>query len=50
MEYLIKNIIERMEQSGSEFSTERNTVQIDPDKHSPEAMGVRNKGGKNCCS
>jgi len=52
MEFLIKNIIQRMEAHGNAFSTDRNTVALDPDKHNPEAMGIRKKdGGKGgkCC-
>lgn len=51
MEYLIKNIIQRMEamqsKEGEVFKTERNVVALDPEKHSEVATKRKQKDG--CC-
>ena len=47
MEFLIKNIIKRMEdmsQKGNEvFTTERKSVALDPEKHNEKAVSQRKK-------
>ena len=52
MEYLIKNIIKRMEdfaQKGNEvFTTERKNVALDPEKHNEKAVSQRKKND-GCC-
>ena len=51
MNYLIKNIIQRMEamqsKEGEVFKTERNVVALDPEKHSEVATKRKQKDG--CC-
>ena len=51
MNYLIKNIIQRMEamqsKEGEVFKTERNVVSLDPEKHSEVATKRKQKDG--CC-
>ena len=51
MNYLIKNIIQRMEamqsKEGEVFKTERNVVALDPEKHSEVATKRNQKDG--CC-
>ena len=53
MEYLIKNIIKRMEdfaQKGNEvFTTERKSVALDPQKHNEAATNQRKKNKYGCC-
>ena len=53
MEYLIKNIIKRMEdmsQKGNEvFTTERKSVALDPQKHNETATKQRSKSKDGCC-
>ena len=52
MEYLIKNIIKRMEDMQSKgnevFTTDRKSVALDPEKHSQTATAKRKKDG-GCC-
>ncbi len=52
MEFLIKNIIKRMEdfsQKGNEvFTTERKNVALDPEKHNEKAVSQRKKKD-GCC-
>jgi hypothetical protein len=52
MEYLIKNIIKRMEdfaQKGNEvFTTERKNVALDPQKHNEKGVSQRKKNN-GCC-
>ena len=51
MEYLIKNIIQRMESMQSKgnevFTTERKSVALDPEKHNEVAQKRKQKDG--CC-
>ena len=51
MNYLIKNIIQRMEamqsKEGEVFKTERNVVSLDPEKHNEVATKRKQKDG--CC-
>ena len=51
MEYLIKNIIQRMESMQSKgnevFTTERKSVALDPEKHNDVAQKRKQKDG--CC-
>ena len=53
MEFLIKNIIKRMEdmsQKGNEvFTTERKSVALDPQKHNEAATNQRKKNKDGCC-
>ena len=53
MEFLIKNIIKRMEdmsQKGNEvFTTERKSVALDPQKHNETATAQRKKNKDGCC-
>ena len=54
MEFLIKNIIKRMEdmsQKGNEvFTTERKSVALDPQKHTETAAGGKGrKKNDGCC-
>ncbi len=53
MEYLIKNIIKRMEdmqQKGNEvFTTDRKSVALDPEKHNQAAEAKRKKNKDGCC-
>ena len=53
MEYLIKAIIKRMEDMQSKgnevFTTERKSVALDPEKHSPQAAAKRKKDSGGCC-
>jgi hypothetical protein len=53
MEFLIKNIIKRMEdmsQKGNEvFTTERKSVALDPQKHNETAAAQRKKNKDGCC-
>ena len=53
MEYLIKNIIKRMEDMQSKgnnevFSTDRKSVALDPEKHNQAATAKRKKDN-GCC-
>ena len=52
MEYLIKNIIKRMEDMQSRgnevFTTDRKSVALDPEKHSQTATTKRKKDS-GCC-
>ena len=52
MEYLIKNIIKRMEDMQSKgnevFTTDRKSVALDPEKHNQTATTKRKKDS-NCC-
>ena len=52
MEFLIKNIIKRMEDMQSKgnevFTTDRKSVALDPEKHNPTATAKRKKDS-NCC-
>lgn len=52
MEFLIKNIVKRMEdfsQKGNEvFNTERKSVALDPEKHNQKASSQRKKND-GCC-
>ena len=53
MEFLIKTIIKRMEDMASKgnevFTTERKSVALDPEKHSPQAAAKRKKDSGGCC-
>ena len=53
MEYLIKNIIKRMEDMQSKgnevFSTDRKSVALDPEKHNPTANAAKRKKDKDGC-
>ena len=53
MEFLIKTIIKRMEDMASKgnevFSTERKSVALDPEKHTPAAATKRKKDTGGCC-
>ena len=53
MEFLIKAIIKRMEDMASKgnevFSTERKSVALDPEKHTPAAATKRKKDTGGCC-
>ena len=53
MEYLIRNIIKRMEdmqQKGNEvFTTDRKSVALDPEKHNQAAEAKRKKNKDGCC-
>ena len=53
MELLIKTIIKRMEDMASKgnevFTTERKSVALDPEKHSPKAAAKRKKDSGGCC-
>jgi len=53
MEYLIRNIIKRMEdmqQKGNEvFTTDRKSVALDPEKHNQAAAAKRKKDKDGCC-
>jgi len=53
MEFLIKNIIKRMEdmsQKGNEvFTTERKSVALDPQKHTETAAAKGRKKSDGCC-
>ena len=53
MEYLIKNIIQRMEamqSKGNEvFTTERKSVALDPEKHNQAAIASKRKKDKDGC-
>ena len=53
MEFLIKNIIKRMEdmsQKGNEvFTTERKNVSLDPQKHNEATTSQRKKNKDGCC-
>ena len=52
MEYLIKNIVKRMEDMQSKgnevFTTDRKSVALDPEKHNQTAVKQRKKDG-GCC-
>ena len=54
MEYLIKNIVKRMEDMQSKgnevFSTDRKSVALDPEKHNQQATASkRQKDKEGCC-
>ncbi len=52
MEFLIKNIIKKLEElnaNGNDYKNERQSVTLDPDKHNKEADIKRKKDG-GCCS
>ena len=53
MEFLIKNIIQRMEamqSKGNEvFTTERKSVNLDPEKHTQTATATKRKKDGGCC-
>ncbi len=53
MEFLIKNIIKRMEDMSSKgnevFTTERKSVALDPEKHNQTATTKRKKDNGGCC-
>ena len=53
MEYLIKNIVKRMEDMQSKgnevFSTDRKSVALDPEKHNQAATAAKRKKDKDGC-
>ena len=53
MEFLIKEIIKRLEEINSkgnaDFNKERGSVALDPDKHNKEADLKRKNENKGCC-
>ena len=53
MEYLIKNIIKRMEDMQSKgnevFTTDRKSVALDPEKHNQTATTSKRKKDEGCC-
>ena len=54
MEYLIKTIIKRMEDMQSKgneavFTTERKSVNLDPEKHTQTATATKRKKDGGCC-
>ena len=53
MEYLIRNIIKRMEDMQSKgnevFTTERKSVALDPEKHNQAAIASKRKKDKDGC-
>ena len=53
MEYLIKNIIKRMEDMQSKgnevFTTDRKSVALDPEKHNQAAIASKRKKDKDGC-
>ena len=53
MEYLIRTIIKRMEDMQSKgnevFTTERKSVNLDPEKHTQTATATKRKKDGGCC-
>ena len=53
MEYLIRNIIKRMEDMQSKgnevFTTDRKSVALDPEKHNQAANAAKRKKDKDGC-
>ena len=53
MEYLIRNIIKRMEDMQSKgnevFTTDRKSVALDPEKHNQQATAAKRKKDKEGC-
>ena len=49
MDYLIKNIINRLAKSNESFNPDKNSISIDPDKHLlNDTFRAKPKGG--CCN
>ena len=53
MEYLIRNIVKRMEDMQSKgnevFTTDRKSVALDPEKHNTATATKRKKDRDGCC-
>ena len=53
MEYLIRNIVKRMEDMQSKgnevFTTDRKSVALDPEKHNQAATAAKRKKDKDGC-
>ena len=53
MEFLIRNIIKRMEDMQSKgnevFTTDRKSVALDPEKHNQAATTSKRKKDEGCC-